>query len=70
MRCPDLVTDAVAWALVETRLMVSTKGHPYHPRSQAIGWVLVMVPVEETGLSHQECQVGGQSGRGPCPRDL
>lgn len=52
MRCPDLVTDAVAWALVETRLIAGTKGHPYHPRSQAIGWILVMVPVEETGLSH------------------
>lgn len=59
MRCPDPVSDVVPWVLMEARLVAGTKGYPHHPWSRVVGSTLVMLPIEDAGLSHQECQEGG-----------
>lgn len=70
MRYPDPVSDEVHWVLMEAKLVSGTMGHPHHPWSRVVGSTLVMVPIEDAGLSHQECQEGGQFGRGSFPWDL
>lgn len=70
MRYPDPVLDVVAWVLMEARLVAGTKGHPRHPWTTIVGWTLVMMPIEDVGLNHQECQEGGQFGGRSVPRNL